>query len=318
LERYTYRARDAKGAIVRGEVSAESRVAALARLTRDGLVAFSVVKAAPGRRKPGWRPAATAAAAVFACAAIALWLCMPRPGKAPAGGGEKRGGANIPRAVRTDTHARAPLPDPETGGARGQTAAAPGFAETPPTATAVATPATEPPRERPRRRISLVPAAVDAEGNEVPLKPAFTSDTEIALSSLVSTPPGVEPVSLLPPDDGDGGFEADALSSLGRAIVIDEGRDGDGAAAQKEAVAWAKADLAAAMRNGHTARAHIDAVYRQLKEDAELRRDAVAALEGMVRANGRAEAARQLETVNAALEASGRPAIGEEEVFGEE
>ncbi len=93
---------------------------------------------------------------------------------------------------------------------------------------------------------------------------AFTSDTDIYLSSILSTPPGVEPIPLLPVDDEKG---TDIKKALKKDIVIQED-DSKDLVAHKETVAWAKQDIREYVAQGGSAKSYLERIHERQAEAA--------------------------------------------------
>ncbi len=357
---FTYTARGAAGVQVHGTLAVANRDAALRELKRMGLVPSQVVEATPGTvaQSASGSPGLPGTVPRSGSGSPSLPGTVPRSGSGSPGA-PSPSRISIPIAglilllfiacgwwwLAREPSAAVTQADPahsarvEPAASTGQVAvvspkpaprvasALPAVITAPPPVAMAAKPV-EPvkaltinaPPERKTIRISLTPPVYDKEGNEIHPEPAFKTDTEIALSSILSTPPGVEPIDMSPPDDEEdveGAQAEDVARTLANVIVITE-NDDESMAEHKENVGWAKLGMAEAMKGGYKAGDYVKALYEQIKAESKERQELMQMLEKVAQTSDEKTTLAALEEANKYLKENNRPVIDKSEIIEEE
>jgi hypothetical protein len=165
------------------------------------------------------------------------------------------------------------------------------------------------------------PPLLDEQGKEIAREPAFKTDTEIALASLVSTPVGVEPIPLMPPDetdeDGKSTLKTDVENTMTNVLVIQQDDTAE-VALVKENVAWGKVDIKEWIKQGRSPKEYLTTLYQQIKGDNEEHVKITAAIEDVYKLQGKEAAQALIKQANDILKTDNRPLINEGEIFEEQ
>jgi hypothetical protein len=166
--------------------------------------------------------------------------------------------------------------------------------------------------------ISFTPVRYDEKGNEIVVEPAFKTEMEIGLSVLLSTPPGVEPIPLFPPDnDEDGSGVAEVQKTLASVIDITP-EDSDDLAEHKINVGWAKLDMADFIRQGYSAKDYTATLFETMNDDLRVRRQLVEYIDQVAKTKSAKAAMIALQDANEYLKTHEKPLIDKGEIFEDE
>jgi hypothetical protein len=166
--------------------------------------------------------------------------------------------------------------------------------------------------------ISFTPVRYDEKGNEIVVEPAFKTEMEIGLSVLLSTPPGVEPIPLFPPDnDEDGSGVAEVQKTLANVIDITP-EDSEDLAQHKINVGWAKLDMAEFIKQGYSAKDYTATLFETMNDDLRVRRQLIEYIDQVAKTKSAKAAMIALQDANEYLKTNEKPLIDKGEIFEDE
>jgi hypothetical protein len=320
MKTFSYRARNKQGGMVEGTLEAADRLSALEQLRRRELIPLDInvdLRSAQSERvwailRQNKKKIGIACALVISIVVYFVTMHVVHPATAQQVAKGKKTHLVAQKKVKTTTNAVVhidKMPNKkivETAVVRKVTKA--------PMIRAVPTNKTV--------RISFgPPPLLDEQGKEIAREPAFKTDTEIALASLVSTPVGVEPIPLMPPDetdeDGKSTLKTDVENTMTNVLVIQQDDTAE-VALVKENVAWGKVDIKEWIKQGRSPKEYLTTLYQQIKGDNEEHVKITAAIEDVYKLQGKEAAQALIKQANDILKTDNRPLINEGEIFEEQ
>jgi hypothetical protein len=250
---------------------------------------------------------------------IGAWIITESLSRIPDEGVSAGGPHKIATVTQVDTNTARPEPAKQTMVAVKQAGQKPAVADQPHSEPAQKTaPVVASAKKKEPLVISFTPVGHDENGNEIVIEPAFKTEMEIGLSVLLSTPPGVEPIPLFPPDnDEDGSYTDEVQRTLANVIDI-TAEDSEDLAQHKINVGWAKVDMAEFIKQGYSAKEYTSTLFERMNDDLRVRRQLIEYIDKIAKTESAQAAMIALQDANEYLKTNEKPLIDKGEIFEDE